>query len=349
MKSRYLGLALLAALPLSAQAQEPATYTLGQATAGRVAYEASCAECHLSTMEGSFEAPELAGPNFRTYWNGVPASELFEMVTAMPPGEEGSLSDEVYASIAAYILSRNGFAPGDAALTVDGPGRLTGATGEPVELLASDAPPRGNVDPGTARAGGTETIHPIDDFEPVTTEELANPDPGDWLMYRRTLDGQGYSPLDQVNRDNVSDLRLSWAWAMEDGASQPTPLVHDGVIYLTNPMNTIQALDGATGELLWEYRRDFPVGYRAFFSQLRSIAIYGDKLYVPTKDAWLVALDARTGEVAWETQVADYRQGFTNVAGPIVVRGKVINGINGCTRFFEESCFITAHDAETGE
>ena len=114
-------------------------------------------------------------------------------------------------------------------------------------------------------------------------------------------------------------------------------------------MNTIQALDAATGELLWEYQRTFPEGYRAFFSQLRSIAIYEDKIFVPTKDAWLVALDARTGQVVWETQIADYQQGYTNVAGPIVARGKVINGINGCGRFFEESCFITAHDAATGE
>ena len=168
-------------------------------------------------------------------------------------------------------------------------------------------------------------------------------------MYRRTLDGQGYSPLDQIDRGNVDDLRLAWVWSLDPGTSQPTPLVHDGVLYMTNPMNTIQALDAETGELMWEYRREFPEGFRAGFSQLRSIAIYNDKIFVPTKDAWMVALDARTGDVVWETEVADHEIGFTNVAGPLIARGKVINGINGCTRFHEDSCFITAHDAETGE
>ncbi|HSH74836.1 MAG TPA: PQQ-binding-like beta-propeller repeat protein [Longimicrobiales bacterium] len=353
MNARLLAAALaalaLVALPLAGLAQDPVSYTLEQAVAGRAAYERSCAECHLGTMEGSFEAPELAGPNFRQYWSGVPAAELFDMVSAMPPDAEGSLGDEAYASIVAYILSRNGFAAGSEALTLGSEGILSGATGEPV-ALADAGPPRGATDSGVGRAaGGTVTYRAIDGFRPVTTAELAAPDPGDWLMYRRTLDGQGYSPLARIDRDNVGELRLAWAWAMEDGANQPTPLVRDGVMYLTNPMNTIQALDAGTGELLWEYRREFPEGYRAFFSQLRSIAIWEDLIFVPTKDAWLVALDARTGEVVWETQVADYRQGYTNVAGPIVARGKVINGINGCQRFFEESCFITAHDARTGQ
>lgn len=349
MTTRFLAFLALLCTPALGVAQAPASYTLEQAVTGRAAYERSCAECHLSDMAGSFEAPELAGPNFRRYWSGVPAAELLDMVAAMPPSEEGSLGDDTYAAIAAYILSRNGFREGDDPLTASS-GPLTGATGEPVELLADGVAPRGVPEGSeTSRTAGTSTYHPVTDFRPVTDAELADPAPGDWLGYRRALDGQGYSPLAQIDRSNVHELQLAWVWAMNDGVNQPTPLVRDGVMYLTHPMNTIQALDAATGELLWEYRRAFPDGFRAFFSQLRSIAIWGDKVYVPTTDASLVALDARTGEVVWETEVADYRQGYTNVAGPIVADGKVINGINGCSRFFEESCFITAHDAETGE
>ena len=348
MKTRYLTFAVFAAIPSCVDAQEPVVYTMQQAAAGRAAYEESCAECHLATMVGSFEAPELAGPNFLRYWSGNPVGELHDVAMTMPPGEEGSLNEETYVNIIAYILSRNGFEASDDPLVSGGTGVLSGATGTAVDLAS--VPPRGAPDRGTARIpGGTETYRAVTDFRPVTTAELSDPDPGDWLMYRRTLDGQGYSPLAQVDRSNVSDLRLSWAWAMEDGANQPTPLVHDGVMYLTNPMNTIQALDARSGELLWEYRRAFPEGYRAFFSQLRSIAIYGDKIFVPTKDGAMLALDATTGEVVWETEIGDYRQGYTNVAGPIIARGMVINGINGCDRFFEESCFITAHDADTGE
>jgi alcohol dehydrogenase (cytochrome c) len=351
MKARYLALVALVSLPASAFAQAPVSYTLPQATMGRTAYERSCAECHLSDMTGSFEAPELAGPNFRSYWSGAGVDELLDIAQAMPPDAEGSLSDEAYASIVAYVLSRNGFPAGGEELTLASAGSLDGATGEAVALSDPGTAPRGipETSGGGRAAGGTDTYTAIADFRPVTDAELANPDPGDWLMYRRTLNGQGYSPLDQIDRGNVRELRLAWVWAMEDGVNQPTPLVRDGVMYLTNPMNTIQALDAASGELLWEYRRGFPEGYRAGFSQLRSIAIYDDKVYVPTKDAWLVALDARTGEIVWETRVADYQQGYTNVAGPIIARGKVINGINGCGRFFEESCFITAHDALTGQ
>ena len=341
-------------LPSLASAQERATYTLEQAAAGRAAYAGSCAECHREDMTGSFEAPPLAGPAFLSFWGGRPVDELTDMSSYMPPGEEQSLGEETYTNIVAYILSRNGVPPGGAALSFASTAPLEGATGTPVELAAAPGGRGGGGGAFGGRGGpppgGTDTYTAISDFRPVTDAELADPDPGDWLMYRRTYDGQGYSPLDQITRENVHQLRLEWVWAMDDGMSQPTPLVRDGVLYLTHPENKIQALDAATGELLWEYRRQFPEGFRGGgFTQLRSIAIRDDKLYVPTKDASLVALDARTGEVAWETRVADWRQGYTYVAGPLVVRGKVISGINGCTRFFAESCFITAHDAETGE
>jgi alcohol dehydrogenase (cytochrome c) len=340
-----LALSLATAAAQQASAQEPASYLEAQAANGGSAYNRWCAACHQADMSGSFEAPELAGPNFVNFWGGRPASELIEVVSSMPPDEPGSLGEGVYTNVTAYILARNGIPASDRALAYTSSGLMEGATGVPVYVGAVDGAGPG----GFGGQGGTETITPVIDFEPVTTEELSNPDPGDWLMYRRTLDGQGYSPLGQIDRRNVHELRLAWVWSMDEGVNQPTPLVHDGVMYLTNPMNTIQALDAATGELMWEYRRQFPEDFRAGFSQLRSIAIYDDKIYVPTKDAWMVALDARTGEIVWETEVADYRLGYTNVAGPLIVRGKVINGINGCTRFHEDSCFITAHDAQTGE
>ncbi|MYH48532.1 MAG: PQQ-binding-like beta-propeller repeat protein, partial [Gammaproteobacteria bacterium] len=160
----------------------------------------------------------------------------------------------------------------------------------------------------------------------------------------------GYSPLDQIRRENVADLELAWVWAMADGTSQPTPLVLDGIMFLANPGNIIQALDAATGDLLWEYRRQFPDHIRpGGFNQMRNLALYQDKVFLSTKDASVVALDARTGKTVWDTQVADPRKGYTNVAGPLVVEGLVVNGINGCGRFYEDSCFITAHDADTGE
>lgn len=341
--------------PVPGASQEAVTYTVEQAAEGAAAYEEHCAGCHLETMEGSFEAPQLAGPNFLRFWGDRPANELAEMVALMPPDEEGSLAAEVYAGITAYILARNGFPEGGAPLTMASTGLLTGASGEPV-LVAGRGGGRAAGGGGGFGGrgsgpppGGTDTYTPVAGFEAVTDAELVDPDPGDWLMYRRTYDSQGYSPLDEIDRSNVADLQLAWVWAMDEGSSQPTPLVHDGVLYLTHPENKIQALDAATGELLWEYRRDFPEGYPGGgFTHLRSVAIWDDKLYVPTKDAALVAIDARTGEQVWETRVADFEKGYTYVAGPLVVRGKVVSGINGCGRFFEDSCFLTAHDARTG-
>ena len=95
----------------------------------------------------------------------------------------------------------------------------------------------------------------------VTDAMLRDPSPNDWLMFRRTYDGWGYSPLDQIDRDNVGELRLAWVWSMEDGRNQPTPLVHDGVMFLANPNGVVQALDARTGEGLWEHRRRFPDGF----------------------------------------------------------------------------------------
>lgn len=351
MRSRYIGIAgflaliLVAGPPEAADGQDRAMYTTEQAIPGQAAYAESCAACHGdgNDMAGSFEAPPLAGPAFLGFWAGRPISELLDIASYMPPGAEQSLGEETYTNIVAYILSRNGVPAGGAPLAFASEAPLGGATGTPVEL------PARTVARGGPPPGGTDTYAGVADFRPVSDEELVSPDPGDWLMYRRTYDGQGYSPLDRITRENVDDLRLEWVWAMDGGVSQPTPLVRDGVMYLTHPNNKIQALDAATGELLWEYRRTFPEGFRpGGFSQLRAIAIRDDKLYVPTKDAALVALDARSGEVVWETRVADWEKGFTYVAGPLVVRGRVITGINGCTRFFEDSCFLTAHDAETG-
>ncbi|MCY3730713.1 MAG: PQQ-binding-like beta-propeller repeat protein, partial [Rhodospirillaceae bacterium] len=133
--------------------------------------------------------------------------------------------------------------------------------------------------------------HAQEDFVPVTDAVLENPQPGDWLRWRRASDGSGYSPLDQIDRDNVGDLRLAWSWAMADGLQQPEPTVYRGVMYLPHTHGVVQALNARTGDLIWEYRRDLPEGLGNF--QTRNVALYGDKLFLTTADAHLAALDAR--------------------------------------------------------
>src|SRR5213594_4391424 len=180
-------------------------------------------------------------------------------------------------------------------------------------------------------AGGLLLFAQVKEFRPVTETMLRNPAPGDWLNWRRTDNAWGYSPLDQINRQNVSQLQLAWSWAMDDtGANEMTPLVYDGIMYLPNPRGVVQALDAATGDLIWQYRPQVtrpaapgaPApgarGEQTAIPRLaqgsaaasagrgiqRSIAIYGDKIFATTGDAHIVAIDARTGKLEWDTKVA---------------------------------------------
>ena len=185
------------------------------------------------------------------------------------------------------------------------------------------------------------------DFTPVTDAVLQDPDPADWLNWRRTLDGWGYSPLDQVDRDNVGDLRLVWSWGLEPGVSQTTPIVHDGVMYIANPGNVVQALDARTGDFIWEYRREMDERLRPA-AQMRSLAIYEDLIILNTVDAHVVGLDARTGEERWDTDVAPDQDGFGFSSGPVIADGTVVAGLRGCERFREDTCYIVGVDGGTG-
>jgi len=181
----------------------------------------------------------------------------------------------------------------------------------------------------------------------VTDAMLADPPAESWLNWRRTRDGWGHSPLEQITRENVRDLRMVWSWGMEAGSQQTTPIVHDGVMFLASPGNIVQALDAATGDLLWEYRREFQTG-RGRGRPNRNIAIYEDRIILNTADAHIVALNVDTGDVAWEERVADSAKGYFYSGGSLVANGKVISGMAGCMRFWDDGCFITAHDARSG-
>ena len=205
------------------------------------------------------------------------------------------------------------------------------------------------------------------DYTPVSEEMLRNPAPGEWLNWRGTDNAWGYSPLDQITLDNVGELQLAWSWAMDEtGSQEAAPLAHDGILYVPNPRGVIQALDGATGDLIWEYRpgvtlrvdgtrtsdnTGLPANARVVVGRgvQKNIAIYGDMIYAATGDASIVAVDARTGREVWKTAVADPGLGYFYVAGPIVARGKLITGISGCERYKDDVCFITGHDAITGQ
>jgi alcohol dehydrogenase (cytochrome c) len=186
------------------------------------------------------------------------------------------------------------------------------------------------------------------EFRPVTEAMLLDPAPGDWPNWRRTLDGWGYSPLAQITTKNAHQLQLAWSWGIPPGQNQTTPLVVNGVMFIATPGGGVHALDAATGDLLWEYVHTVAGGGPARTSPMRNLAVFGDKVYVATSDARLIALDARTGKVRWDHQVADPKLGYAYSSGPIVVKGLIVAGINGCQRYKNDVCFISAHDAASG-
>ena len=207
-----------------------------------------------------------------------------------------------------------------------------------------------------AIASGNVLAQSGGDFVPVTDAMLQDPAPADWLMWRRTLDSWGYSPLEQINRENVGDLRMVWSRALAlSRRQQGTPLVYDGVMYMPNPRDVIQAIDAVTGDLIWEYRRDRPddLGDYLIASLIdtnRNIAIYGNLIIDTTTDDYLIALDAETGELVWETQILDYTKNPAHqTSGPIIANGKVVSGRGCMPKGGPDACVITAHDARTGE
>lgn len=192
------------------------------------------------------------------------------------------------------------------------------------------------------------------EFVSVTDAMLQDPAPDDWLMWRRTLNGWGYSPLNQITRQNVDDLRMVWTRTLTTGSQTGTPLAYDGILYMPNPNDVIQALDGATGDLIWEHRRPIPEDAAEFVggflsSNNRNIAIYANLIIDTSVDDHVFALDASTGQMVWETEVLDYKvHPAIQGAGPIIANGKVISGRSCSPRGGPDACVITAHDAMTG-
>jgi alcohol dehydrogenase (cytochrome c) len=334
--------------------QSAAVFTSDQAGAGRALYQANCSGCHVQDLSGRNEAPPLAGGTFLNTWQTRSTRDLFEYMRATMPPNSPSLPDEQYLAITSFILSANGAAAGSQPLTAasDVPigsvadARRTAAA-SPSAAAAANAPIQR---PMTTLQGttGLTVAGEVRSYVPVTDEMLRNPDPADWLMARRNYQGWSYSPLGQVTRDNVKDLQLAWVWTMNDGgANEPTPIVHNGILYLTNTANVIQALDARTGELIWEHR--LPPYALIGAATMRNIAIYQDKVFAATTDAHLVALDARTGKEVWRTAVADRTKGYAAYSGPMVIKGKVIQGLTGCDRFGNDGCWISAYDPATGK
>jgi alcohol dehydrogenase (cytochrome c) len=321
-----------------------------QAADGRAAYQANCAGCHRVDLGGSGEAPPLAGSNFMTTWGARPVSELIGyMQSAMPPSNRGGLGTKAYVDLAAYVLEVNGARAGGPPLQETTASLIRDLPSGTVQVPPAVDSPAATIRQQTAPGRGLTVTGLVKNYAPVTDAMLLHPDPGDWLMIRRDYRASSYSPLAQINAGNVKNLRMLWEWAMSEGAAanEPTPIVHNGIIFLVNPGNVVQAIDGKSGELIWENQ----IGPDATgaIGAMRSLALYDDKVFLATTDARLLALDARSGKIVWQTALADPSKGYTNTSGPIVIRGRVVQGLSGCDQYKMGGCFISAYDPATGK
>ncbi|HIF05828.1 MAG TPA: pyrrolo-quinoline quinone [Gemmatimonadetes bacterium] len=325
-----LSLIVVSAVFLSAHrasAQEPGqTYTEAEAARGTTVYVEQCAQCHGSGLsDGS--APALIGPTFRRTWSRpqVTVNDLHYIVsTTMPPSRPGSLSDAQYLDVLAYIMAENGVAAGAEPLSAE-QARL-----ESVSLLLPD-----DVAVGIASAfiQGARSV-PIGTGPSVEELVGAEEDAANWLFHTGNFSGTRYSPLSEIDVDNVANLRPVCLFQLSEARNfQTGPIVYDGIMYFTGVRTTV-AIDAATCRMLW--RHTWQPRDREVWNNNRGVGIQDGYVVRGTADGYLMALDAADGEFLWARQIADPWIGETFTMAPMVYDDLVLigpagseNGISG--------------------
>jgi alcohol dehydrogenase (cytochrome c) len=319
-------------------------FTAQQADQGKAAYTQNCASCHGANLDDGQFAPALRGTPFMRQWGGKPADALYTyMATRMPPGGAGALGNPAYAAIVAYLAQSNGGQAGTTPLPTDSKTLVTLLL--PGTAAKGGGGPGGGVSPYAILPKAPARANPLDKITPVTDANLQNPLAADWLTWRRTYDDLGFSPLTQINKSNVGELRVAWTWSLPNGPNEATPLVHDGVIFVHSYNDKVQALDAVTGDLLWQYSRTLPQGARA--SAKKAMALHDNRLFVGTSDLHMVALDVKTGAMIWDEPVFETKEtGWQLTGGPLIAKGKVIVGTGGQ---HPGGNYIVALDLQTGK
>ena len=313
-------------------------FTAAQAASGAVAYAQRCAACHGAALQGAGVAVPLKGSAFEAKWAGRPAVDLLRQIERMPPGSAASKDRAGQVDLLAFLLQANGASSGDRALP-QGDGELAalilpGAASTTVSPVPVVIAPK----PGPSR---------LDAVQSVTPATLRQPPAADWLNWRRTYDALGNSPLNQINRGNVARLKLAWAWSLPRGGNMMAPIIRNGVLYAYSYGDIVEALDAASGELLWRYQRKLTPG--SSFQGKKGVAIAGDLILVPTSDMRLIALNARTGAVVWDHAIDVGTETHHQIkSAPLVTATKVIIGVNGFAEV-KGGNFIVALDLATGK
>jgi alcohol dehydrogenase (cytochrome c) len=326
------GLAVGAVVAQQAMAQVSPSYTAPQSGQGKALYDSKCQSCHGPSLDDGEFAPPLKGDEFLSRWGGKHVDGLYNyIVDRMPSTQPGTLTPDEGVNLVAYLMNQNRIPAGSQMLTAEAQKVMTFpsvATGTGVIATGVKLPLDPHAQP-----------NPLDKLTPVSEQMLLSPPDGEWLSHGRTPDGQNFSPLKQINKGNVAQLRSVWSVSLPPGGNEATPLMHDGVLYVLSYKEVVEALDARSGNQLWQYTYRLPKGKQPSFK--KSLAILGNLIYMPTSDAHMIALNAKTGDVVWDKAVAD--SSFTIQGGPIIAKGKVIFGTGG------PKPFIVALDAATGK
>jgi alcohol dehydrogenase (cytochrome c) len=306
----------------------PVGFTEQQARRGQIAYAESCASCHGPHLNDGQFGPPVKGTAFKSRWHDQMPEVLWSaIVKRMPPASPGSLESRTYADVEAYLLRENGEQAGTTELPAVALPRAAGAGAARID----------NQD-ATYQAAMAARRALLGRVTSVSDAMLQNPAAGDWLMWRGTYATLGYSPLDQINKHTVHNLAVAWTLALPPSANETAPLIHDGVLFIESG-NTVEAIDAATGTILWQYLRALPEElHSGRDARMRGLAIYHDNLYAPTADGHIVALDLKSGDLRWDHAVVTPELGshpgqfdgayFHISGGPLLVHGKVIVGVS---------------------
>jgi alcohol dehydrogenase (cytochrome c) len=316
----------------------PVAFTAQEAARGQTAYAERCASCHgPHLIDGQF-GPPMKGAAFKALWHTQsPEALRSAIVQRMPPASPGSLDSRTYNDIEAYLLRENGGKAGTAALlAASAPAAAVTAPNQITPPTAGAAHPE-NQD-ATYRAVMAARIALLDRVTPVSDAMLRSPPAADWLMWRGTYATLSYSPLAQIDRKTVRNLGVAWTLALPPSQDEAAPLIHDGVLFIESG-DTVEAINAADGSILWRYIRSLPESlHNGSEARMKGLAIYEDRLYAPTADGHIVALDVKTGELRWDHAVVRPEQGaqpglfdgayFHISGGPLLVRGNVVVGVS---------------------
>jgi alcohol dehydrogenase (cytochrome c) len=342
----------------------PVGFTAQQARRGQTVYAESCALCHGPHLNDGQFGPPVKGPAFKARWRDQSADSLWStIIRRMPPTSPASLDSSTYTDIEAYLLRENGENAGTAALA---PSLAPVLAAAPVPAAAttgrnSVAPPaaaaRLDNEDAAYRAAMAARKVLLSKITPVSDAMLRTPVAGDWLMWRGSYATLGYSALNQIDKSSVRNLGVAWTLALPPSANETAPLIHDGVLFVESA-NTVEAINASDGTILWQYIRALPEElHSGRDARMRGLAIYQDKLYAPTADGHIVALDVKSGDLRWDRAVVTPELGshpgefdgayFHISGGPLLVHGKVIVGVSlGINTGGGD--FIVGLDAQTG-